>query len=182
MGLFYVHKTLTLCCPHAMAILPSGLHSMAQPHSSSPSGYLPKVSHSPSQDSFTMRGVTASHKYSPCALSESPLIHSGCLASMKPQTELEFTDMVSSKGISSMCILFWEPHWLFSWGWLWKKLWTYPILVDHGPHLGEIKIKKELRWGRSDVLQLKILWDSSGVAGKEHSLEENDSQVTGFQW
>lgn len=124
----------------------------------------------------------ASHKYSPCVLSERPLILSGCLANMKPQTELEFTDMVSSKGISSMCILFWEPHRLFSWGWLWKKLWTHPIWVDQGPHLGEIVNKRaEMRQVRCPTIG-SPLRKLCSCKKRTFFRGRNDSRVTGFQW
>ena len=65
MGLFYVHETLTPSCPHAITILPSGLHSMAQPLSPTPYGCLLNVSQTPNQCGFTIHGVMTFHEYPP---------------------------------------------------------------------------------------------------------------------
>lgn len=65
MGLFYIHETLTPSCPHAITILPSGLHSMAQPLSPTPYGCLLKVSQTPNQCGFTIHGVMTFHEYPP---------------------------------------------------------------------------------------------------------------------
>lgn len=117
--------------PVPFMILPSGLHSMAWPLTH-PVDVCPRSVILPTNAVSQSIVSWPPIEYSPCSLPKSPLIHSGCSVNMKPQTELEFMDMVSSKGISSMCILFWEPHWLFSWGWLWKK-------TLNSPHFGRPK-------------------------------------------
>lgn len=101
------------------------------------------------------------------------------------QIGLEFTDMVNWKGISSMCILFWESHW-YSLADFGKNKPTKLCL----PHLGKQKASlnenkssiRKLKISRSHALQMKISGIILKLLGKGHVITGKTVARSDLQW